>query len=75
MFIFFLILGLSCPVLARNEAGMMFVFGFLNFYTIFLKFSEMDWVGTESVRFFFLILRLSCPILGIDKTRMIFLIF
>ena len=47
MTIFFsLFLGLSQPVLASNEAIMMF-FNFLNFIAIFLKFSIPGPVGTD----------------------------
>ena len=71
----FPILYLSHPILARNKAGMMF-FNFLNFYTIFLKFSKPGWVGMDSEQnFFFLILSISRPILARNKAGMMFLYF
>ena len=48
-----LFLGHSHSVLVRNKAEMMF-FNFLNFYIIFLEFSKLGWVGTDSKRNFFL---------------------
>ena len=46
-FFFLLILDHSHSVLAGNKARMMFL-NFLNFYTLFLKFSKSGWVGTDS---------------------------
>ena len=46
VFLFSLFHGFLQPILAENEAIMVF-FNFLNFFAIFLEFSVTRWVGTE----------------------------
>ena len=75
---FFLFLGLSHPVLDRNNAGMMY-FNFLNFFAIFfLEFSSQGRVCTEfgtKTSFFSLFLGLFHPGLDRNNAGMMFFYF
>ena len=65
-FFFFLFLGLSHPVLAKNNAGMRF-FNFLNFFAIFFRnfLAKVEYERNSGLKFFFSrFLGLSHPVLA-----------
>ena len=59
-FAFSLFRSLSQPILARNEAMMVFS-KFLNFFTTFLELSIMGRVGTQRNDFFYLLSFMGFP--------------
>ena len=68
-FLFFLFLGISQPILAWNEAIMVF-FNLLNFFAIFLEFSITHWVGTErNDNFYFLYLSAYSNLFWLEKKQ------
>ena len=57
-------LGLSHPVLAKNNAGKRF----FNFFAIFSEFSSwVEYERNSGLKFFFLFLRLSHPVLATNN--------
>ena len=66
-FLFFLFLGIFQPILARNEAIMVY-FNFFNFIAIFLEFSISRWVGTErNDNFYFLLVSSFSNLFWLEK--------
>ena len=74
-FYFLFIFILFQPILAWNEAIMIF-FCFLNFFTIFLEFFITRRVGKERTdNFYFFFLGFSQPILAWNETIMVYFNF
>ena len=75
-FTFSLFRSLSQPILATNEAMMVFS-KFLNFFAIFLELSITGRVGTQRNDFFYLLSFMAFPNLFwlVKKLRWCFLIF
>ena len=67
-FFFSLFLGLSLPLLDRNNAGINF-FNFLNLIAIFRNFlARVEYERNSGLNFFFLFHSLSHPLLAKNKT-------
>ena len=73
---FSLFLGLSHPVLAKNNAGKRF-FNFSNFFAIFFQnfLARIEYERNSGQKFFALFLGLSHPVLGKNIARKRFFYF
>ena len=74
-FLFFLFLGIFQPILAWNEAIMVY-FNFPNFIAIFLEFSVSRLVGTERKdNFYFLSFSAFSNLFWLERSTMVFFNF
>ena len=74
-FLFFLFLGIFQPILAWNEAIMVY-FNFPNFMAIFLEFSISRLVGTErNDNFYFLSFPAISNLFWLERSTMVFFNF